>query len=153
MKIKTLITLLSILSAGLVPVNAIAGATAYATVTANIVPAVKVSMPDSVMMGQVSQSEHKESISLSSLTTDGVAKFNINSSGHIAYDVTVSSKVDVSNSTGNKMSISNFSLPANSGYVTSDSEHELHMAGVLDNGNESKSGPYTGQVYLTANFN
>lgn len=157
MKIKTLITLLPILGASLVPVSATAGATVVTTVTANIVPPpVTVSMPESVMMRQVSQSilpEHKEGISLSTVGADDTAKFNIKSSGNFTYDMTVSSKVDVSNRTGNKMSINNFRLPLSSGYVTSDSEHELHMNGALDKGNESKNGPYTGQVYLTANFN
>lgn len=156
MNIKTLITLLPILGAGLVPVNATAGATATATVTANIVPAVTVTMPDSVMMAQATNSvlpEHKESINLSTVAVDDAAKFNIKSSGKFTYSMTVSSRVNISNKAGNKASINNFRLPLSNGYVTSNKQHELHMAGALDKGNESNSGLYMGQVYLTANFN
>lgn len=152
MNIKTLI-LLPLLGGGLVSMNA-AAATASATVTANIVPAVTVTMPDSILMGQVKNSvlsERNESINLS--TVNNAAKFNIKSSGKFTYSMTVSSKVNLSNKSGNKVSMSNFHLPSKGGYVTSEKAQELRMAGALDNAKKPNNGAYTGQVYLTANFN
>lgn len=154
MKIKLLIALLPISGVALVPVNALAGATAQATVTANIVPAVMVSMPGSVMMQQVPQgvTQQNESISLSTSAVDKTAKFNIKSSGNYTYGMTVSSRVNVSGRSGNNMSINNFRLPLSNGYTTSDNEHELHMVGALEKGADKKAGSYSGQVYLTAHF-
>lgn len=154
MKIKTLIILLPVLGASLVPVS-VTGATAYATVSVNIVPPpVTVFMPESIMMGQDSQSissEHRDVISLSTLNNN--AKFNIKNGASFVYSMTVSSKVGIANKAGKKRFINNFHLPLSDDYVTADVEHDLHLMGALDKDNEPGSGPYTGQIYLTANFN
>ena len=155
MKIKTLITLLPLLTASLSPMSVNAAAVAYANVSANIVaPPVAVSMPESIMMSQISQKASSDkSISLSTAAAGDDPKFHIKSGGSLTYSMAVSSRVNVTNKAGNTILINNFSLPLSSDYVTSEAAHELRMKADIEKNSESKSGPYTGEIFMTANFN
>lgn len=140
--------------AGMMPIQAIAGATAKATVTANIVPMVNASMTGSLMMTQ-----SKETLPLSSseieLTTTGtedVARFKLDSDQSYAYSVSVSS-IDVTNDQGNKLVINRFSVPIENVYKTSGHVHELQLKAVLDASRDVVPGNYQGQINFTVNFN
>ena len=140
--------------AGMTPIQVTAGATAKATVTANIVPMVNASMTGSVVMTQSkgTLSLSGSEIELTNSGTEDVARFKLVSDQNYVYSVSVSS-IDVTNRQGNKLVINRFSVPIENVYTTSGHVHELRLKAALDASSEVVPGKYHGQINFTANFN
>lgn len=170
MKIKTLISIfqLSILYTIAITANADSSATAFTTISANIVPAASFSVSTPVLLAQqtanvplasatnhaINTSTSKFSNSILLRTPDGQSpvKFMVKSSQNLAYDVSISSHTSDFDNTGSINENINHTLDAHV-KINIHEEHEMYIDGSMLNASEKNTGTNHGLIGITVNYN
>lgn len=143
--------------------SAMAGssATATTTISANIVPAASFTARDSVVLiprgpgqGGGNESVSNQASSATGLTLDtiGTARFSINSSNNVIYDLSIPASVDARSNAANMTTRIDEFRHVDHPYRNIE-EYQLRLNGAVDRIDRAGDGTFRGLLDITVNYN
>lgn len=165
MKIRVLKNVFQLIALYSIAITANAGssATAITTITANIVPTASFSVTEPILFSQqlanslpISTTGHREntpnsafanSVILRTTNTGTTAKFSVKSSQNLAYDVSMPTRVSVSDSKSNITANISHTPDAHE-ELNINEEYEFKIGGAIKD-----TGAYHGLIDITINYN
>ena len=143
-------------------------ATAITTISANIVPAASFTVSNSILLeqsatsrvqatniyhsGQVTKPLSAHKVILKTDNTKTPARIMVSSSQNMAFNISMSSSVRISDDTKNITASINH-IPQDEIKLDINKEHELRIDGIIPNTESNNSGSYHGLIDITLNYN
>ncbi len=166
--ILKILPLLIILNSIVFIAEAGSSATAITTITAKIVPAASFSVSESILLSRQAAASNRTTIShhpahaaapvsgnsviLNTINSENSAKFRVDSSQDMAFNISMSSSVLITDNTKNITANISRRHP-DKGQLNINEEHELKIDGVVSSTESRNTGAYHGLIDITVNYN